>query len=657
MSGVLRLFLLLLLPGLGAFAETPVGRGDPSPATVESDLPDGDESLAAARAALAAASTEPAALHALATVVNLHRRRGDYAEGLIGARDGLERAQTLGEVSLQVEFLYLLGRIYWNLTDYPRSLELHLEELRLSRTLDDPFLLARTHGGLGLTYQHFGRNEDALHHFELGLVQAARAPDERMRGSLLNSLGNYHLSRGEHHRATALFTEALSIRERSGNARAIAETLTNLALAADGEGDTTRALAHLQRALATFEALKYRRSIANTHRRLASVLRHVGQSDEALAHLDAAQEVARTLDSSEVMADIWLEYALTHEARRDYAIALDFQRRYAAASEVARGGEDRRRMAELRARYGEEQRELEIALLKRGQELQRAELGRRRSQNFALIAGLIGGVTLLGAIIVVQVVRLRSEKRLRTATEHARERAEAAERLKSRLLQMASHDLKVPLNALHATASLIARAPEDSVAVQRHAAGIQADTARMRTLVRDFLDASAIEDGNLLVQPSAIDLVDVVRQAVASLHPVASQKNQQLRLVLPEPTLPAVRADAERLRQVFDNLIGNALKFTPTGGVITLGFGEAGPWAYAEVRDNGPGLGPTEFARIFAPRQPASARTTQAAESDSTGLGLFIVRELLTMQGGRLEVESQPGRGAVFRVLLSTAPL
>jgi len=657
MSGVLRVFLLLLLPGLYAFAEPLAGHRDPSTATMEAELPDGDESLAAAQAALAAASTESAALQALAIVVNLHRRRGDYTAGLVGAREGLERAQSLGNASLQVEFLYLLGRIYWNLTDYPHSLEMHLEELRLSRTLDDPFLLARTHGGLGLTYQRFGRNEDALHHFELGLAQAARAPDERMRGSLLNSLGSYHLSRGEHRRATALFTDALAIRERSGNARAIAETLTNLGLAADGEGDLAGALTYLRRALATFEALKYRRSIANTQRRLASVLRHAGQIDQALASLDAAQEVASTLDSSEVMADIWLEYALTHEARREYAVALDYQRRYAAASEEVRGGEDRRRMAELRALYGEEQRELEIALLKRGQDLQRAELGRRRSQNFALIAGMIGGVTLLGAIIVVQVVRLRSEKRLHAATEHARERAEAAERLKSRLLQMASHDLKVPLNALHATASLIARAPDDSASVQRHAAGIQADTARMRTLVRDFLDASAIEDGNLLVQPSAIDLVEVVRQTAASLHPVASQKDQQLRLVLPESALPAVRADAERLRQVFDNLIGNALKFTPSGGVITLGFGETGPWAYAEVRDNGPGLGPTEFARIFAPRQPASARTTHPAESDSTGLGLFIVRELLTMQGGRLEVESQPGRGAVFRVLLSTAPL
>ncbi len=653
-----RALPVLFLPVLlGAAEATPSEAAtSPSPAILgEAELPDGDEAMASAQAAYASATSEDEALRALATVVNLHRRRGDYGEGLAAGRDGLERAQRLGSLPLQVEFLYLLGRMYWNLTDYPRSLEVHLEELKLSEQTGDAFLLARTHGGLGLTYQRFGRDDDALYHFRLGLEHAARSPDGRMRASLLNSLGNYHLGRREFAEAAALYGESLRIREGYGNARAIAETLTNLGLAADGQGDHARALDHLQRALVTFEALKYRRYIANTHRRLGRILRNAGRLDDSLASLDRAEQVALTLESSEVMADIWLEYALTHEARGDFQSALAYQRRREAAIDEARGAEDRRRMAELRARYGEEQRELEIALLKRSQELQQAELSRRRSQNAALAAGLVGGVTVLGALALLQRARLRAERRLHAATEHARERAEAADRLKSRMLQMASHDLKVPLNALHATAGLIARDPADPEAVRKHAAGIQADTARMRSLVRDFLDASAIEDGTLHLHPAALDLVAVATAAVESLRPIAAQKDLTLRLAPPAGPLPPVRADAGRLRQVFDNLLGNALKFTPSGGEVSVGFGEAGQWAYAEVRDNGPGLGPAEFARIFAP-SPAPAPQPSKGDGDSTGLGLVIARELLTLQGGRLEVQSQPGRGAVFRVLLSATP-
>ncbi|MBA4136543.1 MAG: two-component sensor histidine kinase [Opitutus sp.] len=628
--------------------------GPPLSTATDSELPDGDEVWESAQQALAQAANERDALAALVTVVNLQRRRGDYTEGLAGARDGLARARQLRDARLQVDFLYLLGRLYWNLTDYPHSLENHLEELRLAEPLGDASLLARTHGGLGLTYQRYGRNEDALQHFKLGLDLAVRAGDDRIRSSLLNSLGNYHLSIRNFDQATTIHEQALKLREGYGNRRAIAESLTNLGLIADARGDTAKALDYLQRALTTFETLKYRRYLANTHRRLALVLRKAGRTDEALAHLEKARQIAGTLESAEVLADLYQEFALTHEARGELPLALEFQRKQAAATDQMRGERDRQRMSELRARYSAEQRELEIALLKRGQELQNAEIARRRTQSLALGAGLVGGVLLLGAIIMLQRARLRAERRLHAATEHARERAEAAERLKSRLLQIASHDLKVPLTALNATAAMIGRDPTDDATVRRLAGGIQADTARMRSLVRDFLDAAAMEDGNLQLHAAEHDLGEIARNAVESLTPVAQAKGQRLIFHAAPAPLPKVNADAERLRQVFDNLIGNALKFTPPGGDVTIALGETPGWAFAEVRDSGPGLGPADFAKIFAPYQRLSAQPTGTGE-DSTGLGLFIARELLTLQGGRLEVQSQPGRGAVFRVLLPVA--
>lgn len=626
-------------------AQAPAATGGP----LEPDEPEGDESGPEA----AAAVSEQRDLGDLVNRANLHRRRGDYALGLATAREGLAEARGKGDLRLQVDFLYLLGRLYWASSDYPRSLESHLEELKLAETLGDEALLARTQGGLALTYLRYGRPDDALDHLKRGLEFAERTRDDRIRSSLLNTLGNYHLDRSELERAEALHAEALVLRERFGNRRAIGESLTNLGLVADARGESGRALDLLGRALHIFEDLRYRRYIANTHRRLAPVLRKVGRSEEALAHLTIAGQIAATLDSPEVVADVERELALTHEARGELGAALASERRFGAAIERARNETDRRRMEELRARYGAEQRELEIALLRREQELQRAELRERRSQNLALASGLVVGITILGAVIVVQLVRLRAERRLRAANEHARERAETAERLKSRLLQMASHDLKVPLSALHATATLIGRQPDEPATVSRLAEGIRADASRMRALVRDFLDAAAIEAGNLQIQANPLDLSAVAAAAVASLQAVAAQKGQVLSLQPATATLPFVRADGDRLRQVFDNLIGNALKFTLPGGAISVGLGESGQWVVAEVRDNGPGLSPADFARMFAPEAQFAARTNGA--EDSSGLGLFIARELLALQGGRLEVQSQPGRGSTFRILLPVA--
>jgi signal transduction histidine kinase len=657
-SGVSLAYFGSLIAILLPLPAQPLASG-PNPVAeteIELDPPDGDQTWAAALAALARAPDEEAALAALVDVVNLHRRRGDYSEGLHRGQEGLARARQLGNVALQIDFLYLLGRLYWSLTDYPRSLELHFEELKLAKIFDDPFRLARTHGGIGITYQRFNRIAESLHHLELGLTHAARAPDERIRGSLLNTLGIHHLMRADYPAAIAIFNESLGIRERFGNRRAIAESLTNLALAADGLGHHSEALDYLTRALATFESLRYRRYIANTHQRIGRVLRNAQRFDDALASLDRARLLASSLESIEVLADVWQEYALTHEARGDFAAALEYHRRYAAARDEVRDTEDRRRVAELRARYEQEQRELEIALLRRDQALQTAELARRRSRNLTWATVLIGGIVGLGAVIVGQIVRLRGERRLHLAAEQARDRAERAERLKTRLLQMASHDLKVPLVALHATAGRILRAAQTPDQVRRHAADIQADTARMRNLVRDFLDASAIEDGTLQVQAGALDLPTLAQRTAAGLRLLAEEKDQHLSVEPAPDAFPSVLADPDRLRQVLENLISNALKYTPRGSTITLRFGTSGTWAYVEVADNGPGLGPAEFAQMFAPRpRAASSPPAASLSADSDGLGLVIARELLARQGGRLEVESRPGQGSTFRALLAVA--
>lgn len=634
---------------------TALGLASESNVTAQADAEtgEGDEALVAVQQALAEAGDEISALQAMTAIVNLQRRRGDYPAGLALAREGLTRARVLGDSRLEVEFLYLIGRIHWNLADYPLSIETHLEELKRVRALKDDALLARTHVALGLTYERFGNREDARTHFNIALKLAQSAGDQRQLASILNSLGNYFLAEQDYDRARDLHQQALALREALGQRRAIADSLTNLGLVAAAQGHPARALDYLQQALAIYQPLKLKRYIANTHRRLATVLRETGRPEEALNHLDMADEIASDLGSAEVRAAIYQEYARTHEAQGKFAEALEFERKLTAANEEMRGVQDRQRMSELRAHYNAEQRELEITLLRRDQELKAGEISRRRLQNVALGIGLALGAAILGAVLLLQRVRMRAQRRLHAATEHARERAETAERLKTRLLMMASHDLKVPLAALNATADLIGRSSADAPIVKRLAEIMRADTARLRSLVRDFLDAAAIEEGNLQLHTAEINLAAVAKTAVETLQPVAAAKRQELVYTAPMDELPLIEADADRLRQVFDNLLGNAIKFTPAGGRIELAFGKAGGWAFAEVRDNGPGLGPAEFAKIFAPQPRLAPDATKSG--DSTGLGLVITRELLTLQGGRLEVQSLPGCGAVFRVLLPVA--
>lgn len=614
---------------------------------------DAQQARTLAQKALAAARTERDALGALIELASLERRIGDYAKAMATARDGLARATALDDGRLRAEFLYLVGRIHWNLTDYPASIEAHLQELRIATTLADAAALAKAHTGLGLTYESFGQPENALEQLRAALGFATQTGDKEQLALVLNSLGNHFLDRKDYAQAGDYHRRALQLRETLGSTRGVADSLVNLGLVAEATGDPATALDDYQRACAIYEQFGLKRYLANIHRRIGATLGRAGRTDEALAHLRAALDIAEPLGSQEVLANIYAELARVHEGRGEWATALGFERRRAAAMEAVRRESDRQQVAEFNARYALERREREIERLRGDQAVHEAEIRRQRFQSVALGALLGLGVVVFAAVFWVQRTRLRAERRLRAATEEARRHAEAAERLKSRLLQIASHDLKAPLAALNASANRLERAPSDAETVARLAAGMRADTARMGALVRDFLDAAAVEAGRLHLHPASLDLATVARSAVEGLRGVADAKQQRLTLTTPPTPLNGVAAEEDRLRQVFDNLLSNALKFTPVGGAIEVVLGESANWVFAEVRDNGPGLRPQDFARIFAPQSDHSAVPT--SERNSTGLGLLITRELLALHGGRLEVESQPGCGAVFRVLLPTA--
>lgn len=579
------------------------------------------------------------------------RERGDYAATLSTVRDGLALADQRGDLTMRASFLYVAGRTYWALADYAKSIEMHFEELKLGETLDSFRIQASAHHGLSVAYGSLGEGDASLQHIRQSLDLAAKAGDKGLLAFAHNSMGNAAITFLKDYKvARASHLAALHLREEIGDQRGIADSLTNLGMVAAESGDPTTALEYLTKALKVYVALGLPRHEANSHWRIARVLRGLGQLTEAQKEAQAALALARPLRSQEVLANVYRELALIHEAQGNYQEALVYLRQQTSADSEVRGERARQRTAELQARYETERREHEIARLLTQQALQAAEIRRRRFQSLAVGGGLMVGLVILGAVIFTQRTRIASERRLRTATDGARERAEAAERLKSRLLLIASHDLKTPLASMSALAERIASAPLETENVREFSAGIKADAVRMSTLVRDFLDAAAIEDGRLHLHRTRVDMNEMVRDALKSLRPLAARKNQKLEM--PESVAPLVTAvDVERIRQILDNLVGNALKFTPPGGVVEITTGTAGAdWVFVQVSDSGPGLRPEDMIKIFKPFQSLSAKPT--GDENSSGLGLFITRELLALHGGRLEVESQPGKGGVFRFLL-----
>jgi signal transduction histidine kinase len=254
----------------------------------------------------------------------------------------------------------------------------------------------------------------------------------------------------------------------------------------------------------------------------------------------------------------------------------------------------------------------------------------------------LGLVTLLGRLVATAVQNLRTYEAERATVDELRRLSS----LRADFVSMVSHELRSPMAAVIGSARTLQARWRELRPEQREAflAVIADETTRLAALVGDVLDTSRIEAGTFGYRFDEVDLAEVLRDSVSAAE--IGQDEVRLSTELPV-ALPRVRGDAERLRQLVDNLISNAIKYSDSGGEVRVEAGADDGHVVVRVRDTGPGIRPEHHAQIFEKfgRAAGSAKP-------GTGLGLFLSRSFAEAHGGSLDVESIPGEGAVFTLRL-----
>lgn len=224
-----------------------------------------------------------------------------------------------------------------------------------------------------------------------------------------------------------------------------------------------------------------------------------------------------------------------------------------------------------------------------------------------------------------------------------------AVRAREEMLEIVAHDLKNPLSAILLNAVLLLRtlpAKEDQSYIRRQVEGIERSAGRMKRLIEDLLDLAKVEAGRLMLEKRSCDPRSLVQESIEMLKDSAKEKRIKIQTNFSVP-LSGVDCDTDRMLQVFSNIIGNAVKFTPEGGTIGIAVSEKGDGVHFRITDTGPGMDRDSFVHIFD-RYWQSRNTAK----QGTGLGLAIAKGIVEAHGGTIEVDSELGKGSTFEVIL-----
>ncbi len=264
-------------------------------------------------------------------------------------------------------------------------------------------------------------------------------------------------------------------------------------------------------------------------------------------------------------------------------------------------------------------------------------------QSFAIT----GSDILMLCLFVIEAVMISSLSEMRRS---AQQKAEEANRLKSQILAIVSHDLRSSLNAIIGYSSLLkSQLFSDDVAKRGEMLERVDQNARtLLDLINNILDLSRIEAGRMELQRERVDLSEMIREVLNSLEPLGKEKGLEI-ILIDDPTVPLIGSDRGKVKQMITNLIANAIKFTDRGSVrVHLLHEPARKRVVVEISDTGIGISEEDLLHIFEPFY--QALNSKKESGSGTGLGLSIVKKLVDLLGGTVQVISKPGVGSTFTV-------
>lgn len=269
---------------------------------------------------------------------------------------------------------------------------------------------------------------------------------------------------------------------------------------------------------------------------------------------------------------------------------------------------------------------------------------------------LAGFVDLVG--LAVQNSKLYSSLQSTSSElKEANEKLKQLDKLKNDFVSVASHELRTPMTAIRSYAWMALYKSDVvlSEKLKKYLVRILISAERLINLVNNLLNVSRIEASKIAIVPESVDLISLTKDVLDEVY-YSKSRDKEIDMRILEKPIPKVFADPEKLREVMLNLVGNAVKFTPSGGTVLVDFFSDGRVVEVSIKDNGAGIAPDDFSRLFHKFSRLDNSYTAMLSPGGTGLGLYISKNLIELMHGKIWVKSDGvDKGSTFTFSLPVA--
>lgn len=560
----------------------------------------------------------------------------------------LEGAQQYGTQQQVVSAYIRLGNMHELTGNLTEGTSHYLKSLTLAETIGDSAGMGNAHNSMGFIYKIQKDAELSISSFEKALTIRRALGDAIGVAGALNNIGIVYLDQSKFLEARKQFILASKGLDSTKQLRFFAMIYNNIGITYEDTGDHTKAYEYYMRSLRIKQQLDDKRGIASSYGNLGANFTEARQYDKAIPYLKESYERSKELQSIDMMITATRNLYRCYEGKQNYKQAYIYLSETTDLEDSLYNIEKASLTAEMTAKYEAEKKDRENDRLKNENLLKSIQ---SRNRFYGLLIVALVAVLCIGAAIFLWRRNVRKSRTNQLLSQYNVQIKDINQRLqdsvaeRNLVMNVVAHDLKSPLNKVKGLLELVKLDGELNENQRVYVQKIEQVIEQGRKLITDLLAVSQTQ--HLQAEKAEVNLVKLFQGLEQEFSPQALAKEIDLRFAI-KTYHPNFFSLQDHVHRILDNLISNAIKYSPAGKKIFVSVETEDNRLLFRVKDEGPGFEPEDLKNIYKKFHRLTAQPT-AGES-SNGLGLAIVKKLCDELGAEIDLISKPKEGAEFIV-------